>query len=105
MDWLGKELGLTKMEDWYHKLNHTDAIMKGGEGLIRNYGYSPSKLLIAVYPQHAWDLKFFNNVPYGHWNIKENQRLKMDDIGEGYSNLNNFLIGTRYHSDFSKNTL
>ena len=48
----------------------------------RKYGHSPSKLLKAVYPEHKWDLSKFKTVPFGYWNVKENQKNFMDDLGK-----------------------
>ena len=47
MDWLGKELGYTKMEDWY-KINAKVIIDNYGCGLIHCYGGSPIKLITKI---------------------------------------------------------
>jgi hypothetical protein len=88
MDWIGKEQGIIHLDEWYDKIAQPE-VLKKAKKLLRKYGHSPSKLLKAVYPEHKWDLSKFNTVPYGHWDIKENQKKFMDDIGRqlGFKNM------------------
>src|SRR5580704_15557046 len=50
-DWLGKEMGYTKMDDYYHVT--VQAIKKyGGGPILDKHDHSFSKTLQSVYPQH-----------------------------------------------------
>src|SRR5436190_910135 len=53
-DWLGTQLGLKKMDDWYN-VTREDIYKRGGYTLLHNlYSGCPSKALQAVYPEHNW---------------------------------------------------
>lgn len=74
IEWLGKELGYTKMEDWYK--NTTDIIYKnGGVSLLAlYYNHSHSQLLMSVYRDYNWlPWKFNGHVPAGYWDKKEHR--------------------------------
>jgi len=53
MDWLGKELGNKKMNEWYH-ISKKSIVEKGGAPLLSKFRNSTSKLLQYVYPEHSW---------------------------------------------------
>ncbi len=46
-------------------------------------------LLQNVYPDHKWVFWWFNSVPWGSWDKKENQREYMDSLGRklGYQTM------------------
>jgi hypothetical protein len=62
MDNLGKELGFTKMNDWY-KIRKKDIQEKGGLTLFIKYG-ELHKLLSSVYPEHKWKVSRFKMAKY-----------------------------------------
>ena len=66
MDWLGKELGYTTMDDWY-KISRKDIENNYGSGLLVSYyNSSPIKLVTSIYPNYEWDKsKFINNKTEG----------------------------------------
>ncbi len=51
MDDLGKKLNITNQEGWYQTT--FDTIKQyGGSSILKHYNHSPSKLLMAVYPEY-----------------------------------------------------
>ena len=59
MDWLFKELGYQKMEDWY-KITRLIFINNYGGGFIDKYP-KYTDIFLTLYPDYPWDLsKFFN---------------------------------------------
>ena len=66
MNWLGKELGYTTMDDWY-KISSKDIKNNYGSGLLSTYyNGSPIKLVIEMYPNYEWDKSnFINNKTEG----------------------------------------
>ena len=65
MDWLGKELGYTTMDDWY-KISKKDIYNNYGRGLTCYYNNSHIKLVTSIYPNYEWDKsKFINNKTEG----------------------------------------
>jgi hypothetical protein len=81
MEWLGRQLGFQKMEDWY-SVTYYSICSFGGKGLLSKYGNSPSKLLISVFPDHNWVLFKFQSVPMGFWMKENNCRGYLDWLGE-----------------------
>lgn len=53
MAWMGKELGVKQMEDWY-KVTMKDIREKGGNSLLFKYG-TLFHLFSSIYPQHGWN--------------------------------------------------
>ena len=88
MEWLGKELGFSKPEDWYgltHKLIHENA----GGGLLQKFNGSVSEMILALEeaPEGGWLPWGFSRVSDGFWDIEENQKKYMKWLGEklGYT--------------------
>lgn len=71
-DWLGKELGITNTEGWYH-VRTSEVAQRGGGGLLQNY-YNASlyRALSTIYPEQKWMPWRFEKIPHGYWNTKEN---------------------------------
>lgn len=66
-DWLGVELGIETMADWY-RISLTDIVENGGGQMI--FGYysgSPSRALQEVYPEFRWDVFRFKVLPKLSW--------------------------------------
>ena len=57
MNWLGQELKISKLEDWY-RVKVQDIKNFGGSGLLQRYG-SYYRVLCAVYPDYPWDQSRF----------------------------------------------
>jgi hypothetical protein len=72
MDWLGKEMGINKKEEWL-KLSKKDFEEKGGTGLLYKYGGSIYRLIQAVYPDKQKERQFVD------WLGKELGFKQMDD--------------------------
>ena len=61
IEWLGKGLGYTTMEDWY-KISQKDLKNNYGGGLLNKYyNGSPSQLVIKMFPDYNWDKSKFIN--------------------------------------------
>lgn len=73
MDNLAKELGFTRMDQWY-RVTEKMIRSRGGKAILAKYGNSPSRLLQAVYPEKAWKLWQFDFVQRDYWDSKENHR-------------------------------
>jgi len=77
MEWLGKQLKLKNMEEWY-KVTQQDIESLGGSRLLKCYKSSRPKLLQSVYPDHLWVFWRFEKVPDGTWNeLKQWQRVEL----------------------------
>ncbi len=72
-DWLGGELGVGVMQDWY-KVKTLDVYEKGGAMVLRLYGDSLFKALKAIYPEFNWEPWKFTTVSKGFWEDMKNQR-------------------------------
>jgi hypothetical protein len=81
IEWLGKELGVKKLDDWY-TIQVRDVILKGGSSLLTQYNGSLQKLLISIYPSHSWKIWKFKSVPKGYWNDVKNQREFLNWLSE-----------------------
>lgn len=81
MDEIASKLGFQRMEDWYRVTRH--AVMKnGGKPVLEKHGKSHVELLRAVYPSHEWHDHLFEQLPWGYWNSRENQRNFLDHLGK-----------------------
>jgi len=58
MEYLGKQLNLQHMDEWY-KVTTRQISEKGGGGLLRKYNGSPANLIMSVYDDHKWFLRWF----------------------------------------------
>jgi hypothetical protein len=81
LDYLGSQLGITKMEDWYSvKKQHFMAW--GGSSLLHHHHFhSPSKLLQSAYPLHPWLLHKFHKSPHRYWSQLKNQKEYLEWLG------------------------
>ncbi len=97
LDNLAKKLHISRPEDWY-KVTSTTLKQYGATGLLKKYNYSPSKLLINVYPEYLlhistishsdnlvkynWDIFNFTQLPSGYWNDISNQRSFLEGLAK-----------------------
>lgn len=91
-DWLGKQLGYEKMDDWYN-VTKEDIHKHGGVGLLNQYyNSSSSKALQAIYPEHNWIPWRFGYTPHGFWETKDNHRRFFDWLGKqlGYREMDDW---------------
>ena len=83
LEWVGAELRIEKMEDWY--IADRDKILKlGGKGLLSvHYKGSLIMALKENYPEYDWlPWKFKNGVSTRYWQSPENRKKYMDWLGE-----------------------
>jgi hypothetical protein len=98
MEWLGRKLGYTAMEDWY-KINNKDICKNYGRTLSKYYNSSPIKLVTSMYPNHNWLIWKFEVVPNGYWKNKKFQKEYMEWLGKelGYTTMEHwYKINQRY---------
>ena len=85
-EYLFKKLGYTTMDDWY-KLIANNFKRNRGEYLLKQYNWSPIKVLSSVYPDYEWFWWKFKSVSRNKWNDITNIREYMDWLGNmlGYT--------------------
>jgi hypothetical protein len=109
LDWVGKELGVKDLPDWYVITN--DIISNyGGSGILAKYGKSPSKMLQAIYPSHNWIAWKFKQVSKRYWDLEKSQKefvewlsplLHIKDLNDWYrvslQNIERVASGTAFN--------
>lgn len=93
MEWLGKHLKFTRMEDWYN-VTSTDFIKNGGKTLLNRSNGSPPKVVISAFPDHKWLTWKFGTVPMRFWDDKNNQKQYLEWLGVqlGFSSMEDWCI-------------
>lgn len=78
---LGRKLGIEEgdYEAWY-KVPLKYIKENGGNSFMRQHKDSKSKLLLAIFPEHKWDLTRFPNRPRNYWQDVENQRQFLTEV-------------------------
>lgn len=71
--WLGRQLGIQHLDDWY-EVNSITFDQNRGHTLLRYYGNSHFRLLRELFPQHDWLEWKFKAAPFGFWKSQENIR-------------------------------
>jgi hypothetical protein len=80
-DWLGQELGVRVLEDWYSLLPTTAKIRQlGGAALVKQYSGSPILALQAAYPEHVFHIWKFSRVPVKTWKNPKLLRQFFDSL-------------------------
>ena len=82
LDWLGQQLGVKSMDDWYNITKDT-MIQKGAGSLLRKYDSSPAKMLTSVYKEHDWMIWKFSKVNIRSWENPQIQRQYLDWLAKG----------------------
>ncbi|MBN4050257.1 hypothetical protein JYT28_00715 [Desulfobulbus sp. AH-315-M07] len=81
MDWLGKELGFKRPQDWY-TISVRDFEENHGKGLLIGvYKGSPSAAVMDHLPDFGWQAWRFANLPLNHWSRRAHRREYMDCLG------------------------
>lgn len=85
--WLGRELAVSRLEDWYH-VTKTQVAAKWPRVLARGNGNhigsrrrdtALAELLSIAYPEHTWlPWRFVSGVSMNHWDSIDNQRQFFD---------------------------
>jgi len=87
--WLGQQLGLNNLEDWYNITVNDILLQHGGSTILGWFGWSPSTALSTVFPDHNWQIWRFRVCPKGYYdsllkNQKEQRRI-IDWLGDQLS--------------------
>ena len=87
-NWLGEELGYTKMEDWY-QITQRIIIKNHGSGCLNKYSGSPQMFLKSVFPHVEWVPWKFGMISMSYWDEKENHIKFANWLGEelGYTKM------------------
>ncbi len=80
LKWLGKKLGLSKLDDWYG-VTREDIESNFGNQLIKHYNGSPLAAAMDCFPNHKWLEWKFARVPVGFWKVKKNRDRYLDWLG------------------------
>ncbi len=70
VEWLGKQIGIKRLEDW-HAVKRREVIEHGGAELLKKYSSRWSNVLNAVFPEHNWLPFEFEYLLYKHEQWKE----------------------------------
>jgi hypothetical protein len=81
MNWLGKQLGFRRVEDWYQITQHHFRQWDGG-GLLAQFADSPIAVLKDYRPDYKWLEWRFTHVPRRFWDDPANRHRYMDWLGE-----------------------
>ena len=71
MQWLGKELGYSKPEDWY-QVTSKDFVSRRGSGVLEYHDNSVFVVLRTHFPKFDWKPWLFTAAPNGYWNDLNN---------------------------------
>lgn len=66
MDWLARQLGLRRPEDWYAVTNE-DFVEHHGEAFLIRYRSTVSAAIMAHLPHYPWKEWLFSSTPKGFW--------------------------------------
>ena len=71
MQWLGRELGYSKPEDWY-QVTSKDFVSRRGSGVLEYHDNSVFVVLRTHFPKFDWKPWLFTAAPNGYWNDLNN---------------------------------
>lgn len=80
LEFVGSELGYTKMEDYY-KISARAIKNCGGETLTSYFGGSPSNCVMELFKEHHWNHFMFSSIPNGYWLDPNHRRSYMEWLG------------------------
>ena len=81
MEWLGKELGYEKPEDWYQTSN-SQFTKNNGFGFLNIFSNSAVNALKEFFPDYDWKEWLFGKTPNGFWASPDNRRRYMEWLGK-----------------------
>ena len=99
MDWLGEQLGLKSVDDWYG-VSRSHFHTNHGGGLLANYyGDSVFRALREYAPRKKWQPWCFHTVPQGFWKDVDNRRAYFRWLGKeiGFTKISDWYGLTRQH--------
>lgn len=87
LGWLAEELGYESLDDWYDL--RTQDLIEHRVTLADLHRHSPAAMVMAAFPEHAWQLWRFAASPRGVWDKRETRRGYLEWLGEqlGYETL------------------
>jgi hypothetical protein len=68
LDWLGIQINVKEMSDWY-KIARKDFIENDGRYLLNKYNGSPSSVVTSIYSEYNWDLYKFPRASSKYWEL------------------------------------
>jgi hypothetical protein len=71
-----------KYFDSLFTITKKDIIYAGGGGLLKQYNFSPAKLISTVFAEHEWLPWKFTVVPTGYWVDPNNHRKFLDWVAK-----------------------
>jgi len=97
MDWLGKQLGIRRPQDWYRVSNADFERHKGGAFLLE-YSSTISAAIKAYLPRYDWQEWLFSGTPKGFWDERRNRRRYLAWLGErlGYKKPEDWYAVTQH---------
>jgi len=72
---------LRSFEDWY-SISSNEIEEMGGSSVLKYYHFSLVYALPSIYPNHDWKCWNFLSLPPLFWNVIENQRGYLEELGE-----------------------
>lgn len=98
LDWLGRELGFKKLDDWY-QVTVRDFYRHHGGRMAVLLGSSPSAILKDYRPDYDWKEWLFGRVPRGFWKARVNRRRYLDWLGDqlGFTHPDSWRRLRRFH--------
>lgn len=81
MDWLARQLGICRPDDWYSVTNQ-DFVDHQGEAFLIQYRSTISAAIMAYLPDYPWKEWLFSSTPKGFWKQRKNRRRYMTWLGE-----------------------
>ncbi len=99
VDWLGEELGLESLDDWY-KVSRSHFHTNRGGGMLANYyGDSVFRLLKEYAPRKKWLPWCFPTVPQRFWQDQKNRQAYMRWLGKelGFEKVTDWYKLNRQH--------
>lgn len=102
IEWLGEELGVKELDDWYGVTNSDFRRNKGGAFLL-HYDSTISAAVKKNLPKHRWNEWMFGKTPKGFWDNRRNRVRYLKWLGEklGFTKLDDWYNVAR--QDFEKN--
>lgn len=81
MDWLGRQLGCRRPEDWYGVTTRDFQRHKGGSFLL-HYRCSVSEAIMSYLPDFEWKEWLFVSAPNAFWTSRKNRHRYLKWLGE-----------------------
>lgn len=82
-DEVGKKLRIKSLDDWYQVTLATVNSSSDAKGVLRFYGKSLPKALLAIYPEHSWQLwRFRSRDGFDYFDSEENQRIFISELSK-----------------------